>query len=157
VTVDTTHRFTEAWIETRWAIARRRRGRYTVDVLFPSWGRGAIVEAVLRGGRRVILAGPGRRRRSVSLRHVAYFYIAGEDTGYVVVPVGDRPRATAHILRPKAQSSAPRPGPTLAVQLAPGKRFRRLGMAVRIAPAHTKQDAARIARRLRRRRRRRRR
>ena len=39
VCVDTTHRFSEAWIETHWAIARRRRGRYTVDVLFPSWGR----------------------------------------------------------------------------------------------------------------------
>jgi len=156
VALDTTHRFSEAWIETRWAIARRRRGRYTVDVLFPSWGRAATIEAVLRGGRRVILAGPGRRRRSVSLRDVVYFYIAGEDTGYVIVPVDSRPRATAHILRPKAQSSAPRPGPTLAVQLAQGKRFKRLGMAVRIAPAQSKQDAARAARRLRRTRRRRR-
>ena len=45
VVVDTTHRFSERWIETSWSIARRRRGRYTVDVLFPSWGRAARVEA----------------------------------------------------------------------------------------------------------------
>jgi hypothetical protein len=157
VVVDTTHRFSEAWIETWWSVSRRRRGRYTVDVLFPSWGRGARIEAIMRGGRRVRLAAPGGRRRSVSLRDVAYFYLAGEDTGYVVVPTGRRPRAVAHILRPKAQSSAPRPGPTLAVQLAQAKRFRRLGLSVRIAPAASRQDAARVARRLRRRRRRKRR
>ena len=62
----------------------------------------------------------------------------------------DRPRATAHILRPRAQSSAPRPGPTLALQLAHGRRFRRLGLAMRIAPAASRQEAAQAARRLRR-------
>jgi hypothetical protein len=155
VLVDTTHRFSEAWIETWWSITRRRRGRYAVDVLFPSWGKAARIEAVLRGGRRVTLAAQGRRRRSVSLRDVVYFYVAGEDSGYVVVPTGKRPRATAHILRPKAQSSAPRPGPTLAVQLTQRKRFRRLGFAVRIAPARSKQHAALVARTLRRAKRRR--
>jgi hypothetical protein len=150
VVVDTTHRFAESWIETRWFIARRRRGRYAIDVLFPSWGRAARIEAILRGGRRVTLAAQGRRRRSVSLRDVVYFYVAGEDSGYVVVPTGRRPRATAHILRPKAQSSAPRPGPTLAVQLAQRKRVRRMALSVRIAPAPSATDAARVARRLRR-------
>jgi hypothetical protein len=110
----------------------------------------ASVEAILRGGRRVTLAGPGHRRRSVSLRDVVYFYLAGEDSGYVVVPTGRRPRATVHILRPTAQSSAPRPGPTLAVQLAQAKRFRRLGLSARIAPAGSRADAAKVARRLRR-------
>jgi hypothetical protein len=43
------------------------------------------------------------------------------------------------------------------VQLAQAKRFRRLGLSVRIAPAASRQDAARVARRLRRRRRRKRR
>jgi len=150
VVVDTTHRFAEAWIETWWSITRRRRGRYAIDVLFPSWGSTARIEAILRGGRRVTLAAHGRRRRSVSLRDVVYFYLAGEDSGYVVVPTGRRPRATAHILRPKAQSSAPRPGPTLALQLTQRKRLRRLGMAVRIAPARSKQHAAAVARNLRR-------
>ena len=67
-----------------------------------------------------------------------------------MVPIGKRPRATAHILKPGAQSSAPRPGPTLAVQLAHGRKFRRLGLAVRIAPAASRQEAATVARRLRR-------
>ena len=156
VVVDTTHRFHDAWIETRWSIERRRRGRYTVDVLFPSWGRKARIEAVLRGGRRVTLAMTGRRRRSIPMRNVAYFYLAGEDSGYVVVPTGRRPATRAYTLRPRKQSSAPRPGPTLALQLAHDERFRRLGLAVRIAPARDRRDAARVARRLRRRGRRRR-
>jgi hypothetical protein len=135
---------------------RRLRERYTVDVLFPSWGKAARVEAVMRGGRRVILAQLNARRRKVPLRNVVYFYVAGEDTGYVVVPT-KRPRATAHILKPRAQSSAPRPGPTLAVQLVQGRRFRRLGLSVRIAPAGSREEAARVARSLRRTRRRRKR
>ncbi len=150
VLVDTTHRFTAGHVETHWAVARRVRARYTVDVLFPSWGKGARVEAVMRGGRRVTLAQLKAKSRTVSLRDVAYFYLAGEDTGYVVVPIGERPRATAHIVRPGAQSSAPRPGPTLAVQLAHGRKFRRLALAVRIAPAANPGEAAQVARRLRR-------
>ena len=149
VVVDTTHRFTPTYIETRWSVARRMRARYTVDVLFPSWGKSATVEAVLRGGRRVTLAKPGRKRREIALRDVVYFYLAGEETGYVVVPTGHRPHAKAHILRPRPQSSAPRPGPTLALQLAHGKRFRRLGLAMRVAPAASRQEAAQAARRLR--------
>jgi hypothetical protein len=152
VVVGTTHKFTTSYVETRWNIVRKRRDRYTVDVLFPSWGKTARVEAVMRGGERVILAQRDAKRRKVSLRDVVYFYLAGEDTGYVVVPTGRRPRATAHILKPKAQSSAPRPGPTLAVQLSRGRRFRRLGLTVRIAPAASRQEAARVARSLRRRR-----
>ena len=51
----------------------RRAGRspgaaaagYTVDVLFPSWGKRARIEAVLRDGRRVTLAEKGVRPRRV--------------------------------------------------------------------------------------------
>ena len=157
VVVDTAHKFTPGHVETRWSIARRVRARYTVDVLFPSWGKNARVEAVLRGGRRVTLAKPGAKRRKIRLASVAYFYIDGEDSGYVVVPIGRRPRADAHILRPRAQSSAPRPGPTLALQLARERRFKRLGLSVRVAPAASRTQAARVARRLRRTRRPRRR
>ena len=157
VVVDTTHKFTPAHVETRWAVVRRIRARYTVDVLFPSWGTTARVEAIMRGGRRVVLAQHKAKRRKVSLRDVVYFYIAGEETGYVVVPVGRRPRATAHILKPGRQSSAPRPGPTLAVQLAHGRRFKRLGLSVRIAPAADPLQASTVAQRLRRTRRRKRR
>jgi hypothetical protein len=124
------------------------RGRYTVDVLFPSWGKNASIEAILAGGRRVMLAGPGRPRRSVPLAKVAYFYVAGEDTGYVMLPVERRPKAMAHVLRPRAQSSSPRPGPTLALQLVHGKRFSRVGLAMRIAPARSAAEAAQVVRAL---------
>src|SRR5437762_4055935 len=88
---------------------------------------------------------PGRRIR---MHDVAYFYLAGEDSGYVVVPAGGT-RGSAHVLYPKPQSSAPRPGPTLAIQLVRHARFRRLGLKVRIAPAATTQQAAEEASRLR--------
>ena len=128
---------------------RALHGRCAVSLVGPGTQRSRRSCAA---GAASTLAAPGRRRRSVSLRDVVYFYIAGEDTGYVVVPTGQRPRATAHILRPKAQSSAPRPGPTLAVQLAQGKRFRRSGLgSAHRSGARTSGDAARVARWLRRR------
>jgi hypothetical protein len=149
VAVETTHRFESASIETRWKVRALRRIRLTVDVLFPSWGRAARVEAILAGGRRVTLAKKGAPRRQISLRNVAYFYVAGEETGYVVVPVGRRPRGVAHILKPKAQSSAPKPGPTLALQLARQKKFKHRAVAVKIAPAANELEAAAVAKALR--------
>ena len=159
IAIETTHRFEPAWIETSWKVHPLVHARYTVDVLFPSWGSAARVEAVLSGGRRVTLAGPGAPRRKVSLRNVAYFYVAGEETGYVVVPVvvgpqagprqGGRRQSVAHILRPRPQSSAPKPGPTLALQLVRQRKFKNLSAAVKIAPAATLEEAAAIARRLR--------
>jgi hypothetical protein len=147
--VETVHRFKSSHIQTRWKITRRRRGRLTVDVLFPSWGRDAQIEAVLLDGRRVALAQKGISPRVVRARDVAYYYVAGEDSGYVVVPIGVPARGLAHIVRPKRQSSAPRPGPTLAIQIVRHGRFHRIGLAARIAPAATAEQAADAAKRLR--------
>jgi hypothetical protein len=146
-TVDATHRFRSKSIEARWKITRRKPGRYSVDVLFPSWGRHATVEAVLRDGQRVALASPLTRRRRVKMRNVAYFYVAGQETGYVAVPLGRR-LGTARIVRPKAQGAAPEPGPTLAVELASQAKFKRLGLSVAIAPASSSAHAERVARQL---------
>ena len=107
--VETTHRFERDWIETRWQITAQVRGRYTVDVLFPTWGKDATIEAVLFGGKRVTLAGPGQPRRKCRCANVAYFYLAGEDTGYVVLPVERRPKAVAHVAAARARSRR-RPG-----------------------------------------------
>jgi hypothetical protein len=148
VAVETVHRFKPAHIETRWKITRRRRGRLTVDVLFPSWGEQARIEAVLIDGRRVTLVEKGVRPLRVRVRDVAYFYVAGEESGYVVVPL-NATRGTAHILRPKKQSSAPRPGPTLALQIVRHARFHRTGLVVRIAPASSAEEAAGAAKSLR--------
>ena len=152
--VETVHRFKPAHIETRWKVEpRHRRRRLTVDVLFPSWGRAARIEAVLANGARVLLAAKGGPSRRVRMRDVAYFYVAGEESGYVIVPKERPGRGTAHVLHPKRQSSAPRPGPTLAIQVVRHGRFRRTGLAVRIAPAASAEQAAKAAGRLRSRRR----
>jgi hypothetical protein len=145
--VETTHRFRSKSLETRWRIARRKRGRYSVDALFPSWGRAAQVEAILRDGQRVVMAGPLPGRHKVRMRNVAYFFLAGTDGGYVVVPVGKR-RGTARTVRPKVQASAPMPGPTLVIGLAQQDKFKKLELVVRIAPASNLDHAARVAQRL---------
>jgi hypothetical protein len=143
VVVETTHRFKRDWIETRWKIARRKRQRYTADVLFPSWGKTATIEAVLFDGTRKALAAPGLPRRRVQLKNVRYFYLAGKETGYVVVPFGRR--GAARILKPKRQGGAPDPGPTLAVELAHRAKFKRLDFAVRMAPSGSPEAAEQIA------------
>ena len=136
VMVETTHRFERDWIQTAWRITRRVRGRYTVDVLFPSWGKNATVEAILAGGKRVTLAGPGKPRRKVSLAKVAYFYVAGEDSGYVMLPVEHRPKAVAHVAaparpviltpaRPDARPAAESRAPLLAPRPGDANRPRR--------------------------------
>jgi hypothetical protein len=143
--VEATHRFHAKWIETRWKIVRRQRGRYSVDVLFPTWGRHSTVEAVLGGGGRVVLASPTTRRRRARTRNVDYFYLEGSETGYVVVPLGGR-HGTARIVKPKPQAGAPTPGPTLAIELAQHARFRRLDFAVAIAPAASRDEGEQVAR-----------
>ena len=73
----------------------------------------------------------------------------GERSGYVVVPA-TRPRgATIHALRTRPQSSAPRPGPTAAIQLARKSRFSRAALTVRLTPVLNEQEAAAAAARLR--------
>jgi hypothetical protein len=148
--VETTHVFKPKWIETRWKIARKLPGRYSVDLLFPTWGRkSAQVEAVLFDGRRVLLAGPLLRARRLRLRKVAYFYLAGKESGYVMVPIGGRKRGVGRIVRPAPQAAAPEAGPTLTIELAHRRKFKRLEFAARIAPAVSPDHADRVAARLR--------
>jgi hypothetical protein len=85
----------------------------------------------------------------VDLGRVAWFELMGPAGGYVVVPHGSRPRARAHLLHPAAQSSAPDPGPTLAVELLAGERLHRIDVTMRYAPARDAAAAARVAARLR--------
>jgi hypothetical protein len=143
VAVETTHRFKRDWIETRWKVFRRKRQRYSADVLFPSWGRDATIEAVLFDGTRKALSAPGLPRRRVQMKKVRYFYLAGKETGYVVVPFGRR--GAARILKPKRQGGSPDPGPTLAVEIAHRAKFKRLDFAARIAPSGSPEAAEQIA------------
>ena len=138
--IRTRHRFRRHWIETQWTVLPRGRGRrQTVRVLFPSWGRHATITAVAADG--------GRRRVSgrLPLAGVRWFEVRGKDTGYVIVPRGRVPGST-RLLHPKPQSSAPSPGPTLALEVLRQGRARRRSVTVRIAPAAPGEAAAVAAR-----------
>jgi hypothetical protein len=126
----TSHRFTPTTIETHWLLERRYgAARLRVDALLPSWGAAvARVVAVLHDGTRVSL-----RTSAIRLARVERFEITSAHSGYVVVPLRRPAGAVARVLMPSRQSSDPDPGPTLAVELAHGSRWRRARFAVRIA------------------------
>jgi hypothetical protein len=143
VRVTTAHRFRARAIETYWSVARRRgSAQLRAEVLFPSWGRGARVVAVLRDGSRVSL-----RAHAVRLERIAWLHVVSERSGYVVVPLRRPGGAVARATQPARQSSAPDPGPTAVIEIARGVRWRRPGFAVRLAPAH-EDEAADVAARL---------
>jgi hypothetical protein len=140
------HRFTRDWIQTTWTATRRSgTGRYTADVLFPSWrGDGtAGITAVMKDGSRVKVGAT-----LIKLEKIAYLWVRSEYAGYVVVPASRPAGAGVHVLRPAAQSSDPKPGPTLAIQIARAQRFGRAGLSVRLMPVHDEQEAAAAAARL---------
>ena len=128
----TSHRFTRDFIETRWQLDRLRgRARLRADVLLPSWGGdSARVVAVLRDGSRVSV-----RSHPVALARVEHFEVISRRSGYAVEPLRRPPGAVARVMVPSRQSSAPDPGPTLAVELARGASWRRAAFAVRIVVA----------------------
>jgi hypothetical protein len=131
VSIQTTHRFTRAFVETQWRVSGA--GGKVIEALFPSWGANARVSAVdTAGDRRAVT-------RSTSLTGVAWFHVESERSGYVVVVEGGK---SASITRPSRQSSAPKPGPTLAV------RAKGTTITARIAPARTPEEARAIATRL---------
>ena len=100
-------------------------------MLFPSTGRSAAgVVAVLRDGSRVTV---GDKRIALARRAAARDR-ASRYSGYTVAPLSRPAGAAVHVMRPAAQSSAPDPGPTLAVQLERGARFTHTALTVRITP-----------------------
>jgi len=118
------HRFTPTFVETSWRLSRfSGRARASVDVLFPTGVPGSKLVAVLRGGRE-------RRVGSVRfpLRDVERFRVGG----YVVVPRSQPRGAMVHALTPRPQSSAPHPGPTLAIQLVRAGHARHAAFRARI-------------------------
>jgi hypothetical protein len=127
----TAHRFTRTAIETRWHLTRLRgRARLDALALMPSWGDAARVVAVLRDGARVSV-----RSRAVALARVKHFEVVSRHSGYTVQPLRRPAGAVARVIVPSRQSSAPDPGPTLAVELARGASWRRASFAVRILVA----------------------
>ncbi len=121
-----THRFTPRDITTRWDVTHRPNAG--ADVLFPSTGKSAHVIAVLRDGTRA-------RFTKVALDRVARFEIETRYSGYTITPLTRPKGATARLLHPAAQSSAPDAGPTLAVDLGSGTHT---ALTARITPKETR-------------------
>jgi hypothetical protein len=127
------HRFTAAYVDSRWVLRGAVRGRSTVDALFPSWGGAAA--RVFAVGRDGTVTRVGARR--VPLAGVARLVVRSARSGYSVTVLSAPRGSTAHLLAVRPQSSEPHPGPTLALQLARRVRVGRVALAVRIRPGDT--------------------
>jgi len=132
MTIRTEHRFTASYIETEWRLSGTS-GK-TVQMLFPSWGASARISAVAADGSRKAVGG------NVKLDDVAWFHVESEQTGYVVVI--RRGAGSASTAKVASQSSAPHPGPTLAVKTTS------TAVVARIAPAKNAEEARAVAQRL---------
>jgi hypothetical protein len=132
VTITSTHNFRADYIESDWTVAGL--GSRTMEVLFPSWGSGATVYLnSASGGRR-------RVRGSVGFAPGDWFHVQSQYTGYVVVPL--REKGKASLTHVSSQSSDPRPGPTLTVRPSDAT------FAARYAPARDATEARSVASRL---------
>ena len=98
----------------------------------------ALCVLMLRGPQTVgeIKGRTGRLHEFASVADVAWFHVESERSGYVVVVDGGK---SASASRPSKQSSAPKPGPTLAV------RAKGTTITAKIAPARTPEEARTIA------------
>ncbi len=126
-----TYTFRRNSIIGEWRVKATTRLRRSAEALFPSTGgERAAVWALLRDGQDVQLTA----ERPVM--GVAAFYVQSERSGYVVEPIDRVKGATASIIQPDRQPSAPDPGPTLSVRLT-GRlaRKRPVHFSVRITPA----------------------
>jgi hypothetical protein len=109
-------------------------------VRFPSW-KGD-------GTAQLWAVGPGGATQAVlgerALAGVRWFYVQSDDSGYAVVPRSVPAGARARLLETRPQSSAPRAGPSLAVELARASRTRALSASFRLIPAGDLATAKRL-------------
>ena len=88
-----------------------------------------------------------RDAHAVDLGDVRYFFIDGAEGGYVVVPRGFPPAATAHVIAVRAELQ---PAPRAEPLAADGERgaWRDVSLRVAMAPARNGDEAAALAPRL---------
>jgi hypothetical protein len=107
--ITTTHRFRARDIGVRWMIDCA--DPCTADVHLPSWGDDAVIEVHRRDGSRAPLTGP------VALADAERIDLGGR---YTATPITRPPGATLLPVATAPQPTAPHPGPTLTIRLAPG-------------------------------------
>jgi hypothetical protein len=137
--------FRSRTIDAAWSFRGRGRARRSVELRFPSWkGDGeAHVWAIAPGGFTAEIA------NYRTLDGVSWFYVQSERSGYAVIPRGMPRTARARMIQPARQSSAPRPGRTLVIELAHRTRRRSLAGSVRLVPAADLETARRLVAQLR--------
>ena len=136
-----TYTFRRNSIAGEWTVRATTRLRRSAEALFPSTGgERAAVWALLRDGQAVQVT----VQRPVM--GVAAFWVQSERSGYVVEPLDRVKGATASIIQPRRQPSAPDPGPTLSIRLT-GRlaRKRPVHFSVRITPAAGLAEARAVA------------
>jgi hypothetical protein len=111
-----THRFSDRSVSTSWSLRSRGRRALAARVLFPSYGRGARVEALLRDGRHVTVGS-----RPLALARVRAFLVRSQRSGYRVVPARAPAGAVATSMAVRSQWAAPRAGRSLVVRIARGR------------------------------------
>jgi hypothetical protein len=137
VSARSTYTFRREAIVGEWAVHATTRRRRSAEALFPSTGGDrAAVWALLRDGSSVQMTAPR------PVQGVAAFWVQSERSGYVVEPIDRVKGATAALIQPNRQPSAPDPGPTLSIRLTGRlRRARPVRFSARIAVATTLDEA----------------
>ncbi len=134
LTARTRYRFLRNSIIARWTLRATGRRHRTVQVGFPSRKRASELPQVT-----AVMAATGERLAvtddsELALAAIRHFTIESRGGAYRVVPRDRPPGAIARIVQPKRQASAPRPGPTLTIDLATGRNVRAVEFGARIVP-----------------------
>jgi hypothetical protein len=129
------HTFTATSILSRWQIACAQASCDDRIILhFPTYGPEAAIDAVLRNGERVRLAGPGAGAvPSVSAGEVARL-VLGTQPGYSVEFSVIQAAAELKVVDADKQQTNPTPGPTLAIELALPLGFKSRTIEARVLP-----------------------
>ncbi len=136
-----TYSFRRRSILGLWTVRATSKRRRSAEATFPSTGgERAAVWALLRDGQAL----PLTARRPV--QGVAAFWVQSERAGYVVQPLDRVKGATASIVLPRRQPSAPDPGPTLTIRLTGRLRKRPVRFSARLVPARNLDAAQAIVR-----------
>jgi hypothetical protein len=135
VTITAHHTFTASSILSRWRVAcAGARCNDRIILHFPTYGPEAAIDAVLRDGERVRLAGPGAGpARPVTAGEVARL-VLGTQPGYSVEFSVIQAAAELKVVDAKKQQTNPTPGPTLAIELSLPLGFKSRTIEARVLP-----------------------
>jgi hypothetical protein len=129
------HTFTATSILSRWQVTCAKATCDDRIILhFPTYGSEAAIDAVLRTGERVRLAGPGAGPPpSLTAGEVARL-VLGTQPGYSVEFSVLQAAAELKIVDADKQQTNPTPGPTLAIELSLPLGFKSRTIEARVLP-----------------------